>query len=731
MPLKTSTHNRFQIKTLTLMIGLALPAFSQAAEPEKEVVLPTVTVTAGSEGLGESTEGTQSYTTGKVKTSTPLSLSLRETPQSVSVVTSQRIEDQNLQTITDALNNVTGVSVNQYETDRGQFTARGFDINSLMIDGVPTTWDQPWSSGEILSSLAIYDRVEVVRGATGLTAGAGEPSAAVNLVRKRATAKELTGSAALEVGSWNKLRGTVDVATPLNEAKTVRGRVVGEYKRSDSYLDLREEETSTLFATVEVDLTDNTLLTAGYSRQENDPSGSMWGGLPVFYADGGRTDWDRSKSTSADWVRWNSVYQNAYAALEHRFANEWTIKATYSHGDREADSYLLYLSGAPDRNTGLGMSTFPGSYNTRTKQGDFGVQANGPLQLFGRKHELAVGYVSSRQQFDAQSRAGTPGFSAGTAPDFNNWDGSFPEPSWSPLAYYGDKEIRQDALYGAMQLNLADPLKVLLGLRVTNYKQSGDDAFTNPYSMEFDHELTPYAGITYDLNQNYSVYASYTNIFLPQQLRDINGNYLDPVEGNATEAGVKSSFFEGRLNASLAVFRIKQDNLGQSTGQIIPGTVPPETAYRASSGATSKGFEFEVSGEVLKDWNVSAGYSQFKLTDANGEDINTIYPRKLLRLFTSYRLPVLGNALTMGGGVNWQGKTYTNATNPLGVTERIEQDDYALVNLMARYDITRQLSAQLNINNVFDETYYGMFDAYSQITYGAPRSVSLSANYKF
>ncbi|GLS05585.1 ferric-rhodotorulic acid/ferric-coprogen receptor FhuE [Chitiniphilus shinanonensis] len=728
MQLNTSTNNRFKIKTLTLMVGLALlPALSWAAEQDKEVVLPTVTVTAAGQDLGESTEGTGSYTTGQTRTSTPLSMSLRETPQAVTVVTQQRIEDQHFLTITDVLNSVTGVSVNQYETHRAQFTARGFDINALMIDGVPTTWDQPWSSGEIMSSLAIYDRVEVVRGATGLMTGAGDPSAAVNLVHKRASSKELSGTASLGLGSWNERRAMFDVSTPVNEARTVRARVVGEYTASDSWIDLLKEESKTIFATFEADLGPSTLLSAGYSWQENEPEGSMWGGLPVFYADGSRTHWDRSKSTSADWVRWQSSYQNYFANLEHRFDNAWTVKATYSHGDRRADSRLLYLSGAPDKTTGLGMYAFPGSYKVRTKQDDFGLQANGPFDLLGRTHEAAVGYVNSRQQFNADSRAAA----GGMAGDFNHWDGSYPEPAWGPLSYYGDNRIKQEALYGALRLNVTDPLKVILGLRVTNYERSGDDAFSSPYRMEFDHELTPYAGIVYDLNENYSVYASYTDIFQPQQVRDLSGKYLDPIVGKSTEVGVKGAFFEGRLNASLSAFRIKQDNLGQSIGLVIPGTVPPETAYEASSGATSKGFELEVAGEVTRGWNVSAGYSQFKLKDADGEDINTIYPRKLIRLFTSYRLPVLDGALTVGGGVDWQSETYTYAVNPQGATERIGQNDYALVNLMARYAITRQLSAQLNVNNLFDEAHYGMFDAYSQITYGAPRNASLTVNYKF
>ncbi|WP_367065894.1 TonB-dependent siderophore receptor [Oryzisolibacter sp. LB2S] len=712
------------LNRLSLCMAMALPAM--AAAQQAVGTLPAVQVQ--SEVASDTTEGSGQYSTaGKSSTATPLGLALRDTPQSVSVVTQQRIEDQGLATITDVVNNATGVSVNQYETHRAQFTARGFDINTLMIDGVPTSWEQAWSSGEAMTSLAIYDRVEVVRGATGLTTGAGDPSAAINLVRKRAHSKEFTGQAELELGSWSQRRAMVDLSTPLNQAKTVRGRVVAEASSKDSHIDLLHDDSKTLFATVEADLTARTQLRAGLSRQDNDTRGAMWGGLPVWFADGSRAEWDRSKTTSADWVRWDSVTDTAFAALEHQFDNGWKLGATYNRSKRKADSRLLYLLGAPDRSSGLGMFTWPGSYKVATTQDDLGLQASGPFEWLGRRHELALGFTHSKQKFNADSRAA----SGGLAPDFNNWDGSYPEPTWAPLSYYGDHTVTQNAVYGAVRLHVAEPLRVIAGARLTRYERSGDDAFSAPFSMKFSHEVTPYLGMVYDLSDAVSAYASYTSIFQPQQERDIHGNYLDPIEGKSFELGAKGEFMDGRLHASAAVFHIKQQNLAQSTGQNIPGTVPPETAYRAADGAKSRGFELELSGELARGWNMTASYTQFKATDADGADVNSIYPRRLLKLFTTYRLPGAWNQLTLGGGVTWQGKTHTDALTPLGAPERIQQNAYALVGLMARYDLSRQLSLQLNVNNVTDKSYYGMFAAFSQFTYGAPRNATVALRYKF
>jgi len=718
-----------RLKQLSLCLAAALPL--SALAQQTPAVLPEITVNASPQGEdAATTEGTGSYTTtGPSRTAPPLCLSLRDTPQSVTVVTQQRFEDQRLQTITDVLNNTTGVSVNQYETHRAQFNARGFDINALMVDGVPTTWDQPWSSGEIFSSLVTYDRVEIVRGATGLTTGSGNPSAASNMVRKRASSKEFTGAAELDLGSWNQRRGMVDLSTPVNEAKTVRLRVVGEHAERDSWVDRLSNKNQTLFATLEADLTSNTLLTAGLSYQKSKARGPMWGGLPLWYSDGTPANWDRSKSAAADWTRWDTTYQTYFASLQHRFDNDWRVKLSYNRSERKADSYLLYLSGAPDRTTGLGMTTFAGSYDVKTTQDDVAVQADGPFELLGRKHQLAFGYVYANQKFNADARAANP--AGGLAPDFNAWNGSFPEPSWGAPTFYENGTTTQQAIYGVARFNVTDPLKVILGARVTNYRKKGDVAYSGAYELKSDNEVTPYAGVIYDLNDTYSLYASYTNIFLPQNARDVTGRYLDPVKGKAMETGIKGEFLDGRVNASASVFHIKQNNLAQQTTDTVPGTNPPEMAYRAVDGATSKGFELEVAGELAPNWNLSAGYTHFRAKAADGTDVNSLYPRRLFRLFTTYRLPGAWNGLTLGGGLSWQGKTYTHATNPLGVVEKVEQKDYALVGLMARYEINKQMTAQLNINNLFDKRYYGMFAAYSQLTYGAPRNVTVSLKYKF
>ncbi|HYP69613.1 MAG TPA: TonB-dependent receptor, partial [Variovorax sp.] len=359
------------------------------------------------------------------------------------------------------------------------------------------------------------------------------------------------------------------------------------------------------------------------------------------------------------------------------------------------------------------------------------IRADGSFQAMGRKHELGFGLVSSHQDFRANNRLADP--ASGALPNFNTWNGfGFPEPTWAPETPYGNGKTSQDAIYGATRLHLTDPLKLVLGMRVTNYKRSGEELGSNPYDLKFNNEITPFVGLTYDITQQLSAYASYTNIFLPQVKRDITRNYLDPIKGNATEVGLKAEFLDKRLTASGALFQIKQKNLGIATTDQIAGIGGlPETAYRPADGATSKGFEMQLTGQLATGWNLTAGYSQYTLKDEDGTEVNTIYPRKLLRVFTTYRLPGDLSGLTLGGGVSWQSKTFTTALNPAGVPTDIVQNAYSLVSLMARYDFNPRLSLQLNVNNVTDKKYYGMFDAYDQITFGEPRSATVTMNYRF
>ena len=209
--LPQQTPHRFPRSLLTVSLSLAAlhatPVWSQASDgtaEQERIQLEAVTVTAESAGASPVTEGTGSYTTEATRTATRLTLAPRETPQSVSVITRQVMDDFAVESITDVVNMTTGVSSKAFDSSRNGFSARGFDITNLMVDGVPTTWSAGWAAGETQMDTLLYDRVEVVRGATGLVTGAGNPSAAINMVRKRADSVQPRGFVSGQVGSWDR-----------------------------------------------------------------------------------------------------------------------------------------------------------------------------------------------------------------------------------------------------------------------------------------------------------------------------------------------------------------------------------------------------------------------------------------------------------------------------------------------------------------------------------------------
>ncbi|MCJ2182565.1 TonB-dependent siderophore receptor [Novosphingobium sp. 1949] len=671
---------------------------------------------------------TGSYTSDDALASgTGLGLTIAQTPQSVTVITTQRIEDQGLHTLTDVVNNAAGISAQAYDSSRNGFSARGFTISDYQVDGIPVQWDIGFSAGESLLDLAIYDHVEIVRGATGLMTGAGNPSASINLIRKHATSRELTGSVSGSYGSWNRWSLTGDLSTPVTSNGAVRARVVARYAQGDSFVDYLHNKTGVLYGVVDADLSPTTLISIGASFQKNDPSGSQWGGLPVWYSDGTRTNWRRSKTTAAKWASWQSTNTTQFLNLTQQLGANWTIRGYVNHTQNKGKLRLLYLSGTVDRDTGEGLSPLASRYQSKADQIDAGLRLNGTFALLGREHELTLGASYARQDFDYYSFAKGTVASVG---DFFEWDGSFAEPEWGARSQVVDRTTKQWGYYAATRLSLADPIHVVLGARLSSWTRKGSYyGSTQDYG---DHDrLLPYAGVLYDIVPGHTLYASYTKIFNPQNYQDLNGDFLPPVTGVNYEAGLKSRFFAGALTTSLAVFRIEQDNLGQvDPDNIVPGTT--NQAYTAAQGAHSKGFEIEANGRILPGWEVSASYTGFKARDADGSRINTLSPQRLARLFTTYTFQDGLDGLAVGGGVSWQGFTYTDATNPVtSETERLGNPAYALVNLMARYRLDNGLSAQVNVANLFDKTYYSQIGFYSQYAYGEPRSVTVTLRYGF
>ncbi|EPJ5576312.1 ferric-rhodotorulic acid/ferric-coprogen receptor FhuE [Citrobacter farmeri] len=728
-----TTHNRDEhrqaVATPSLLaacIAMALmPSMSFAATTPEETV-----IVDGSAPATPADSDERDYSVKSTAAGTKMMMTQRDIPQSVSIISEQRMNDQQLQTLGDVMDSTLGISKSQADSDRVSYFSRGFQIDNYMVDGIPTWFESRWNLGDALTDMALYERVEVVRGSNGLMTGTGNPSASINMIRKHATSREFKGNVSAEYGSWNKQRYVMDLQSPLTDDGNVRARIVAGYQDNDSWLDRYHNEKNFFSGIIDADLGETTSLAVGYEYQKIKVDSPTWGGLPRWNTDGSKNSYDRARSTAPDWAYNDKEINKVFVTLKQRFADTWQATMNATHSEIKFDSKTMYVDAyvnkadgmlvGPYSNYGPGYDYVGGTgWNSGKRKVDaLDLFADGGYDLFGRQHNLMFGGSYSKQNnryFSSWANV----FPAEIG-SFNNANSNFPQTDWAPQSLAQDDTTHMKSLYAATRISLADPLHLILGARYTNWRID-----TLSYSMEKNH-TTPYAGLVYDINDNWSTYASYTSIFQPQNKRDSSGKYLTPVTGNNYEVGLKSDWMNSRLTTTLAVFRIEQDNVAQSTGAPIPGT-NGDIAYKTAKGTVSKGVEFEVNGAITDNWQMTFGATRYVAEDNEGNAVNPNLPRTSVKLFTSYRLPVMP-ALTVGGGVNWQNRVYTDTATPYG-TFRAEQGSYALVDLFTRYQVTKNFSVQGNVNNLFDKTYDTNVEG--SIVYGEPRNVSITANYQF
>lgn len=678
--------------------------------------------------LGTITEGSASYTPGSIATATRLVLTPRETPQSVTVVTRQHMDDFGLNSVDDVMRHTPGITVSAFDTERTNYYARGFSVNNFQYDGIPSTArNVAYSAGNTLSDMAIYDRVEVLKGATGLLTGAGSLGATINLVRKKPTA-QFQGHATLGAGSWDNYRSELDVSGPLTDSGNVRGRAVAAYQDKHSFMDRYSRKTPVYYGIMEFDLSPDTMLTVGGDYQDSLPKASTWSGsFPLIDANGNHNHVSRSFNNGADWSSWEQYTRTVFAMLEHNFSNGWVGKLQVDHKINGYHALMGSIQGDTPNTDGSSSLTM-GKYTGETVSDSADLYVTGPFSLLGREHDLVLGGSIATSNWKGKGYWNYTTYGPNVI-DFNNWHGNFREPQWGALAQYINDTVRQTGAYVTTRLNLADDLKVLLGGRVVNYQLTG----TTP-SYKETGRFVPYAGVVYDLNDTYSAYASYTDIFMPQENynRDRDNKILDPDEGQNYEVGLKGEYFGGRLNASAAYFEIHEDNRSVSDDEYNNRQpTPPNYAFKGTQAVT-KGYEVEMSGELAPGWQVQAGYTHKVVRDSNDEKISTFEPQDQVKLYTSYKLKGALDKLTVGGGARWQSVGWQDIYNsPHGDYEEFSQKAYWLFDAMARYQVSENLSATLNVNNVFDKTYYTNIGFYNSAAYGEPRNFMVTTRWDF
>ncbi|MGE8460220.1 MAG: TonB-dependent siderophore receptor [Pseudomonas capeferrum] len=693
-----------------------------------------------SQVLGATTEHSGSYTTGAV-TIGKGEHSLKETPQSVTVMTRKMMDDQNLYTIDQVMEKTPGITV--YDSTMGgkYFYSRGFRMSGqYQYDGVPLDMGNLYVQADSFSSdMAYYDRVEVLRGAAGMMKGSGGTAGGVNFVRKRGLADAHT-DITLSGGSWDNYRGQIDTGGPLNAAGTLRGRAVVAEQSRHYFVDDANRKDQVYYGALDFDLSPDTTLGLGVAYEDVDAN-PCWGGLPR-YKD--RSDLNLSRSTCLDpsWNTWRSKRTTVFSDLTHQVNEDWKLKVASVYTKNTQDIKYAFASGAVT--PGIDTTGMLGSMYDYD-QVDYGLDAylDGKFDAFGQQHELVLGMNASRSnKDDFYSVAFLP-----QRQNVFNPDKFIPEPDDS---YFIENSSRggpvkskttQKGLYSTLRLKLADPLTVVVGGRVSWYDSKTDSVFirsgeSQPSNTRETGQVTPFAGVLLDLNENLTAYASYSDIFTPQgNYRAEDGSTLKPLVGQSYELGIKGAWYDGRLNGAFNLFRTIQKDQAQTD---FNSSCPSSDGYcYVNAGRVrAQGFEAELSGEVIERLQLLAGYTytQTKTLDdidssLNGAAFNSYVPRHVLRLWGEYTLGGALERVSIGAGVNAQSDNFR--LSPAS-GEKISQAGYAVWNGRIGYRIDETWSVALNGNNLFDKRYYASIGTETFGNYyGEPRNFMVSVKASF
>ena len=680
---------------------------------------------------------TGSYTTQSMNGATGLNMTLRETPQTVTLVTSQMIEDKGLVDMEQVLDHVPGVSKSGDASEYSMMYVRGFQLDTgVQVDGMITTPANSTYSGDASQSIdpILAERIEILKGAAGILGGQGEPSATVNMIRKRPT-EEFQASVSGSLGGWDTYRTEGDVAGPLNESGSVRGRFIGSYMDGDSYIDRYSRDKSVVYGIVETDITDSTLVSVAIDKTKVNSRGVYnWSSNPAFYTDGTLIDHDVSFSTGHEWAHRFIEQWSVMPYAEHKFESGWQVKASYRYAKATQDVSNANYGTYVDKATGNLVDPWSTSYSLfsgrKSDTESFNLVTNGGFSLFGRDHEVVLGYSYSSNEFDLQfDYADMPVY------NLNNPNPVAPDYSGPASPYDASRSLEvgeQSGTYATVRFNLADSLKFMLGGRVSDWSYDNKDLLNGTrVSTSEDNVFIPYTGIVYDVNSFLSLYTSYTGIFLPVQQYGADGNVLEPTEGTNTEAGIKMAFFDNSLNISAAVYRANKDNVAEYANQ---GRLPNGNfIYRSIDGIKTDGYEVEIAGSLTESWEIRGGYTDNEAEDKEGNPRQTYLPSKQFKITNSYSF---ASELTLGVSARWQNYSYADIKIPadISATEedikvKQEQPSYWLVDVMARYAFNDFFSVSFNVDNLFDEVYNRSMWGYSD--FGDTRSATVGMKYRF
>lgn len=700
---------RINMTAATVLAALSSSVFAAQTEG-----LETVHIKGQRSYNAIATEKNGDYSSFAATVGTKIPASLREIPQSVSIITNQQVKDRNVDTFDQLARKTPGLRVLSNDDGRSSVYARGYEYSEYNIDGLPA---QMQSINGTLPNLFAFDRVEVMRGPSGLFDSSGEMGGIVNLVRKRPT-KAFQGHMAAGFGTHKQYKAEADVSGSLNSDGSVRGRVMAQTVGASPRPAEKNNRHETFYAAADWDINPDTVLGAGYLYQQRRLA--PYNGLPAD-ADGKLPSLPQHAFVGADWNKFKMHSHDVFADLKHYFGNGGYGKVGMRYSDRKADSNYTF---AGSKLNNAGQADVAG-LGTDIKQKAFAVDASysRPFALGNTANEFVIG--ADYNHFRSTNEQGRSTVASNIALD------GFHSVSYVDLIQnaragaHGYKHtldtenLDKFGVYGKSVFHPADGLSLISGGRLGHYKiESGDGKTLHKASRT---KFTGYAGAVYDLNDNNSLYASFSQLYTPQTSLGTDGKLLKPRQGNQFEVGYKGSHMDDRLNTRISLYRLKDKN---AAAPLNPNN--KKTRYAALGKRVMEGVETEISGAITPKWQIHAGYSylhsQIKTASNSRDDgIFLLMPKHSANLWTTYQVTP---ELTIGGGVN----AMSGITSSAGM----HAGGYATFDAMAAYRFTPKLKLQINADNIFNRHYYARVGGTNTFNIpGSERSLTANLRYSF
>lgn len=699
---------------INMTAATVLAALSSSVFAAQTADLETVHIKGQRSYNAIATEKNGDYSSFAATVGTKIPASLREIPQSVSIITNRQVKDRNVDTFDQLARKTPGLRVLSNDDGRSSVYARGYEYSEYNIDGLPA---QMQSINGTLPNLFAFDRVEVMRGPSGLFDSSGEMGGIVNLVRKRPT-KAFQGHMAAGFGTHKQYKAEADVSGSLNSDGSVRGRVMVQTVGASPRPAEKNNRHETFYAAADWDINPDTVLGAGYLYQQRHLA--PYNGLPAD-ADGKLPSLPQHAFVGADWNKFKMHSHDVFADLKHYFGNGGYGKVGMRYSDRKADSNYTF---AGSKLNNAGKADVAG-LGTDIKQKAFAVDASysRPFALGNTANEFVIGADYNR--FRSTNEQGRSTVASNIALD------GFHSVSYVDLIQnaragaHGYKHtldtenLDKFGVYGKSVFHPADGLSLISGGRLGHYKiESGDGKTLHKASRT---KFTGYAGAVYDIDGSNSLYASFSQLYTPQTSLGTDGKLLKPRQGNQFEIGYKGSYMDDRLNTRVSLYRLKDKN---AAAPLNPNN--KKTRYAALGKRVMEGVETEISGAMTPKWQIHAGYSylhsQIK-TAANSRDdgIFLLMPKHSANLWTTYQVTP---DLTIGGGVN----AMSGITSSAGM----HAGGYATFDAMAAYRFTPKLKLQINADNIFNRHYYARVGGTNTFNIpGSERSLTANLRYSF